>query len=84
MCSLNLTLRWSSVLQHNHDNDFNDFTILCRDNNSFRPLLKESILIFRDSPVLNKNTKSILLLLFELCCLIYYQRDFFNFLCNIF
>ena len=34
-----------------------------RDNNGFRPLLKESILISRDSPVLNKNTASILLLL---------------------
>ena len=48
-----------------HDSDFNDFTILCRDNNGFRILLKESILISRDSPVLNKNTAPIPLLLFD-------------------
>ena len=53
------------LLLHNHDSDFNDFTILCRDNNGFRLLIKESILISRDSPVLNKNTASILLLLFD-------------------
>ena len=52
-------------LLHNHDSYFNDFTILCQDNNGFRLLLKESILISRDSPVLNKNTASIPLLLFD-------------------
>ena len=46
-----------------HNRDFNDFTILCRDNNGFRLLLKESILISGDSPVLNKNAASIPLLL---------------------
>ena len=44
------------LLLHNHDSDFNYFTILCRDNNGFRLLIKESILIARDSPVLNKST----------------------------
>ena len=53
------------LLLHNHDSDFYDFTILCRDNNGFRLLIKESILISRDSPVLNKNTASIPLLLFD-------------------
>ena len=53
------------LLLHNHDSDFNDFTILCRDNNGFRLLIKESILISRDSLVLNKNTASIPLLLFD-------------------
>ena len=53
------------LLLHNHDSDFNDFTILCRDNNGFRLSIKESILISRDSPVLNKNTASIPLLLFD-------------------
>ena len=53
------------LLLHNHDSDFNDFTILCRDNNGFRLLSKESILISRDSSVLNKNTASIPLLLFD-------------------
>ena len=52
------------LLLHNHDSDFTEFTILCRDNNGFR-LLKESILISRNSPVLNKDTASIPLLLFD-------------------
>ena len=47
------------LLLHNHDNGFNDFTILCQDHNGFILLLKESILISRDSPVFNKNTASI-------------------------
>ena len=53
------------LLLHNQDNDFNDFTSLCRDNNGFRLLLKEYILIPRDSPVLNKNTAFIPSLLFD-------------------
>ena len=53
------------LLLHNHDSGFNDFTILCRDNNGFRLLIKEYILISRDSPVLNKNTSSIPLLLLD-------------------
>ena len=53
------------LLLHNHGNNFNDFTILCRDNNGFRFLLKESILISRDSSVLYKNTAFIPLLLFH-------------------
>ena len=56
---------WDHLLLHNHDRDFNDFTILCRDNNGFRLLIKEFILISRDSPVLIKNTASISLLLFD-------------------
>ena len=52
---------------HNHGNDFNDFTTLCRDNHGFRLLLEESkrILISKDSLILNKNTASIALLLFD-------------------
>ena len=50
------------LLLHNHVSSFNDFTILCRDNNGFRLLIKEYILAPRDSPVLNKNTASIALL----------------------
>ena len=53
------------LLLHNHDSDFNYFTSLCRDNNGFRLLIKESILIARDSPVLNKSIVSIPLLLFD-------------------
>ena len=47
------------LLLHNHDSDFNDFTILCRDNSGFRLLLKESILMSRDSPVFKNNTASV-------------------------
>ena len=53
------------LLLHNHDSDFNDFTVICRDNNGFRLLLKESVLISRDSTVLNKNTTPNPLLLFD-------------------
>ena len=52
------------LLLHTHDWDFNDFTVLCRDNKGFRLLLKESTLIPRDSPILNKKTASIPLSLF--------------------
>ena len=30
-----------NLLLHNHDSDFNDFTIQCQDNNGFRLLLKD-------------------------------------------
>ena len=53
------------LLLHNSDSDFNGFTILCRDNNSFRLTLKKCILISRNSPVLNKDNASIPLLLFD-------------------
>ena len=47
------------LLLHNPDSNFNDFTILCQENNGFRLLLKELLLIFRDSPVLINNTASV-------------------------
>ena len=53
------------LLLHNHDSDFNDFTILLQDDNGFRLLITEYILISRDFPVLNKNNASISLLLFD-------------------
>ena len=53
------------LLLHDHKSDFNDFTILCRDNNGFRLAIRESLLISRDSPILNKNVASIPLLLFD-------------------
>ena len=56
---------WDHLLLYNHDSDFNDFTILCRDKTGFRILLKEFILISRDSPIVNKNTSSVSLLLFD-------------------
>ena len=51
--------RFRSPFTAYHDSDFNDFTILFPDNIGFRLLLKESILICRDPPVLNKDTASI-------------------------
>ena len=53
------------LLLHDHNSDFNDFTILCQDYNSFRLLIKESLLISRDAPILNKNIASVPLLLFN-------------------
>ena len=53
------------LLLHNHGNDFNDFTILSRDNNGFRLLLKESILVSRDSPVFNNKNTAFIPLLFD-------------------
>ena len=47
------------LLLHNPDSNFNDFTILCQENNGFRLLLKELLLISRDSPVLINNTASV-------------------------
>ena len=51
------------LLLHNHDRDFNDFTILCRDNNGSRLLLKESFLISRDSHVFNKSICSVIIMI---------------------
>ena len=43
-------------LLHEHDNSsFNDFSILCCENNAFKLSLRESILIKRDPPELNRN-----------------------------
>ena len=70
---------WDHLLLYNPGSDLNDFTIRCRDKNSFKLLLKYFILISRTSPVLNMNTASIPLFLFKLC---YYQWDLFKFLCN--
>ena len=55
---------YQTILLQNYDSDFDNFTILCR-YNRFRHLLKESILISIDSPVLNKNIATIPLLLFN-------------------
>ena len=44
--------------------DFNNFDIFAPDTNSFRLLIKESFLIKRDKPVLNRTVKSFPLKLF--------------------
>ena len=43
---------------------FSDFDILARDSNDYKLLLKESLLINRDKPLLNKTVLSIPLELF--------------------
>ena len=51
---------------HEHNNSsFNDFSILCCENNAFKLSLRESILIKSDSPELNRNVSSMPLLLFN-------------------
>jgi len=53
------------LLHDNCNGDFNDFSILCHENNDFKLAIRESILIYRDSPILNKNIASIPLRLFH-------------------
>ena len=65
------------LLLHKNDSNFNDFFILCGDNNGFRLLLKDSILISRDSPVLNKNTASVPLLLLLLLLLLFGELGYY-------
>ena len=45
--------------------DFDHFDILVPDINSFRILIKESLLIKREKPVLNRTVKSFPLKLFD-------------------
>ena len=63
-----LNPRPSAISDHllisNHPCDFTNFTILANDQNKFRLLIKEALLISRDSPVLNKYIAAIPLLLF--------------------
>ena len=61
-------LKPSAISDHflltGHHGDYDNFKILSHDANGFKLLIKESILISRDSPILNKNISSIPLLLF--------------------
>ena len=52
-------------LECNCSIDFDHFGILTSDANKFRLLIKESLLIKRDQPQLNKTIKSILLKFFD-------------------
>ena len=45
-------------LQYNCPKNFNDFSILAKVSNKFKLLLRESLLIKRDKPILNKTKKS--------------------------
>ena len=53
------------VLQCDCTIAFGNFDILASDTNSFRLLIKESLLIKRDKPVLNHTVKSLPLKLFD-------------------
>ena len=65
------------IYKNKNDSNFNDFFILCGDNNGFRLLSKDSILISRDSPVLNKNTASVPLLLLLLLLLLFGELGYY-------
>ena len=45
--------------------NFDDFTILSKDSNNINLLIKESLLISHDKPILNKTVKSFPFELFE-------------------
>ena len=53
------------LLECNCSIDFDHFDILASDANKFRLLIKESLLIKRDQPQLNKTIKSFPLKLFD-------------------
>ena len=49
----------------NHTPDFEDFSILATNNNNFKVMLMESLLINRDHPPFKKNKQSLPLHLFD-------------------
>ena len=53
------------LLQCDCSINFDDFDILASETNNFRLLIKESLLIMRDKPVLNCTTMSFTLKLFD-------------------
>ena len=53
------------ILLNRHDASFEDFKILLKENNRFKLHLKESLLIKRDKPELNRNIYSYALELFD-------------------
>ena len=56
---------WSDTTECNCSIDFDHFDILASDANKFILLIKESLLIKRDQPQLNKTIKSFPLKLFD-------------------
>ena len=54
------------ILLKGYDASFEDFTILLKENNKFKLHLKESLLITRDKPELNRNIYSYPSELFDL------------------
>ena len=59
----------SAVSDHHSQYDcvisFDDFDVLASDTNNFRLFIKESVLIKRDKPILNRTIKSFPLKLFD-------------------
>ena len=53
------------LLNCNNNPSFEEFTILANGNNKFVLEIKESLLIKRDRPILNKNISSAKLFLFD-------------------
>ena len=53
------------IFHTDHNACFGDFETLVKESDEFRLLLKESLLILRDGPSLNKYVKSIPLELFS-------------------
>ena len=53
----------SAVKEHrlfcNHSSDFDDFSVLASNNNDFKVMLMQSLLINIDHPPLNKNRYSL-------------------------
>ena len=52
-------------LQYDNVISFDDFDVLASDTNNFRLLIKESLLIKRDKPILDRTIKSFPLKLFD-------------------
>ena len=52
-------------LQYDCVISFDDFNVLASDTNNFRLLIKESLLIKQDKPILNRTIKSFPLKLFD-------------------
>ena len=53
------------MLSDCHKTSFNDFSILLKESNPFQLQLKESLLISRDKPILDKNIYAFPLELFD-------------------
>ena len=49
---------FDQIWMKDHDASFEDFTILLKENSKFKLHLKESLLIKRDKPELNRNIYS--------------------------
>ena len=67
------------MLQCDQPITFDDFDILASDSNKFKLLIKESLLIIRDKPVLNRTTKSFRLPFFDQILLFTFNKKYGQF-----